>query len=184
MSYDVTQKAPVVLKIDGQPFPVPLASRKFFREWAAEIDAQLLADATPNMSEGERARWQAFYRIARTTTDELLGLSATPEGSERVVGHCMKEAGADDAMVERVLDELGPRGITALAAVLAHLVSPLDMEAAKETAKKEGQKLPEGSGDSNPLSDAGASVSKPSAGTKTPKKHASAASSAAPTAKP
>jgi hypothetical protein len=129
MSSTIAKKAPITLIVDGKPVPVPRARRKFWREWASELDAGKVEKVTAGMGDEEAARWQAFYRILPTTNDDLVQLIGTPDGSDRIIGHCLREAGIPADHVEELLEDLGQHKRTELAMVLASIVDPVNVAA-------------------------------------------------------
>lgn len=144
MSYTIARKAPITLIIDGQPVAVPRTRRPFWRAWASELDARKVEKLTAGMSDEDAARWQAFYRILQTTNDDLVQLIGTPDGSDRVIGHCLRGAGIPADYVEALLDDLGQDKRTELAMVLASIVDPVNVAT---TPGKPAGSTEEGAGD-------------------------------------
>jgi hypothetical protein len=144
MSYTIAKKAPITLIVDGKPRRRPPRAPEVWREWASELDAGKVEKVTAGMGDEEAARWQAFYRVLPTTNDDLTQLISTPDGSDRIIGHCLREAGIPADHVEELLEDLGQHRRTELAMVLASIVDPVNVAA---PADKPAESTETGAGD-------------------------------------
>lgn len=138
MSFTVANRVPITLIIEGKPYHLPRAKRKFWLEWAAEENARKLERATVDMSDEQRAQWMAIYQVAHTTTDDLIRLVTTPEGNDKIITHCMKAGGVPDELVEQVIENIGESQRAGLALALANIVEPQHLVSNNGNGKADG----------------------------------------------
>lgn len=152
MSFVVANKPPIVITVDGKPIPIPRARRKFWIDWAAAVNAEKLERATKDLSADDKARWLAIYDVAHTTTDDLVRRAMTPEGQDKIIEHCMKAGNVERAVIDKVLEELGPNERAALALGLGSIIDPINAAASQaNTSESNGDGEKGGSDAVDPL---------------------------------
>jgi hypothetical protein len=152
MNFTLANKSPVTVVIDGKSYAIPRARRKFWGEWASEIDAKKLEAATAGMSDEDRARWVHINQVWCTTHDDLIKLVNTLDGADRVIAHCMGQGGIEQAVIDRVVDELGPNERASLAFTLAAIIDPAAFALAAQQQNQNGDgKDKTEAGESDPL---------------------------------
>jgi hypothetical protein len=125
MDFSTTNRVPLTVRIDRQPYQLPPVRRKFWIEWASEVNARRLEEATDKLTPTEEAKFLSVFVIQGTTEDDLLRMIRTPEGKDRIIRDAAKRGNVPDDVVNKLLGEDAdvPEGdLTFLALMLAGVV--------------------------------------------------------------
>jgi hypothetical protein len=140
MNFQLANKGPIHVEVDGRPYDVPRFVRRDWVAWAAELDAKRSAAAVAHLPKGEaRARFLTVYPVMPVDTTELTRHAFTTAGTERILRTCLGRAGVPAETIDRLFAEAEDvRQLDTLAVTLASLYDPTEVKDEGEAEVAEG----------------------------------------------
>jgi hypothetical protein len=126
MKFNLANKAPIGVTVDGKDYLLPRVRRPFWVAWAAEIDAAREERATRDLTPVERSKMLLIYELQPTSHGDLKSHIFTPNGTGRIVRHCAEQAGMPKEQIERMLDDGNEKDLETLALLLSSIVDTVE----------------------------------------------------------
>lgn len=140
MRFNIANKAPLSVEIEGVLYKMPILRRKFWIDWASEIDGRRLKDAVSALPPLEAAKMLLIYPVEPVLTSDLVRRLNTMEGTDRVFRTSAKKAEPvmPDDVIERFLEETDARNLESLIRILAGLLDFAEQQE-KQSTKDEDE---------------------------------------------
>lgn len=130
MKFNIANKAPIVVTIDGTEYKFRPISRPFWVEWAASLDAARLESAMNGLDTLQRSKMQLVYGIEPTLHSELVRRIYTPDGTGRIIRESGAKGGVPQAVVDGLLENGDERELETLALMLASIADVSELRVA------------------------------------------------------
>jgi hypothetical protein len=124
MRFNIANKAPITVSIDGTDYQLPLMRRPFWVKWASELDARRTEEATSLLSPTERAKMLLIYPVEPIMHADMTKRLYTMDGCERVIRESASKATppVPKDVLDPWLEDLGMKDLESLAIRLSAII--------------------------------------------------------------
>ncbi len=145
MRFNIANKAPISVTIEGIEYQLPPVRRRFWINWAAEIDGQRTTGAIQHLSPAEGAKMLLIYPVEPTMHSELVKRIHTPEGTGRIIRESATKADpkVPDDVLNRLLEDGDEKQLETLAIMLAAVVDFAERQEQETKNASEGEEVGE-----------------------------------------
>jgi len=138
MRSNIANKAPLSIVIDGTEYKLPILRRKFWIEWAAEIDGARAREAVAHLPPMEAAKMLLIYPVEPIMSSELVRRIHSIAGTDRIFRTSALAATppVPPEVIDQFLEDVDPKQLESTILILAGLV---DFAEQQEKAAKDDE---------------------------------------------
>lgn len=123
MNFTDSTQAPVTIFVGGAAVAVPRFTRRDWRLWSSQVDAERLDEASKGLTGEERFKFVVYYSVPPTSPREMRERIGTYPGQDFIIRTSLKKVGPEwtDERVDQFIDANADADIELLAFQLASL---------------------------------------------------------------
>jgi hypothetical protein len=142
VKFNIANKAPINVSIDGTDYALKRFTRGDWVAWASAVDGRRVTEATEGLDAIQRSRLLLIYPVEPVGHADLIRRLYTPEGTGHVIRTCAVKSGVPTTAIDALLEQGDERDLETLAVLLASIVDPSEAPATEPPKAGEADPLP------------------------------------------